>query len=160
MKVSIGDVVFMKSSDDNHERELGIVIDEIDGFVFIVMATVFDSDLAGHLDFHISMEESGLPYRITVLTHIGLWVDSDRIFAVDGHVDQSIVEDIGNARLGIKPANRKVGMTFDRFDEAPLFVAMDLQLEYPEFKTRSEALMSLAIKFRENIQGKEKTVCQ
>ena len=74
-----------------------------------VIACSNDPRLAGHLDPILPPNSVGLPYAVTILSHVGAWVETDRLTPTSGLLDPWHVVEVEGARAGVAPVTLAVG---------------------------------------------------
>lgn len=74
-----------------------------------VIACVSDTRLAGHLDPILPPDSVGLPYSVAILSHVGAWVETDRLTPTPGLLDSWHVVEVEGARAGVAPVTLSTG---------------------------------------------------
>jgi hypothetical protein len=119
------------NSPEKPTNQLCLIITSEDDESFALCCDA-DIRLAGHLDVIMSMGETGLPFVITVLTHVARWISNDELSASTGRVSADNLAEIEGARAGYKPKSLITGR---------LLLCPELEPRWPMIQKRARRFL-------------------
>ena len=129
--MEVGSFCWWISSKSGYTNQLCLIIASEDG-ESLALCCDADIRLAGHLDVIMSMEETGLPFVVTVLTHVARWISNDELSASTGKVSANDLTEIEGARAGDKPKSLITGR---------LLLSPELEPRWPMIEKRARRFL-------------------
>jgi hypothetical protein len=103
-----GRFYWIRATRPNETNVLGLAVySDILARETFLLGSFADTRLAGHLDPILRTDETGLPYTVAVLSHLGAWVSDDRLKETTGEIAPETYVEIEYARAtGQRPTIR------------------------------------------------------
>lgn len=106
--MEVGSFCWSVSTADRYGNQLCFIVAS-EGGESLALCCDTDTRLAGHLDVVMESGETGLPFTVTVLTHVARWISDEHLRSAFGCVSALAFMEIENARAGIEPESLVVG---------------------------------------------------